>query len=54
MKPRLSFHIASWILFSLVVLGITVSCIYPDGGGRRGGGWGGGGGWHHGGDWGRR
>jgi hypothetical protein len=49
MKPRLSFAFASWILVSLVVLGITVSCIYPEGGGRRGGG-----GWNRGGGWGHR
>jgi len=48
MTPRHSFRLASRILISLVLLGITVSCIYPDGGGR----WGRGGGWHRG--WGRR
>jgi hypothetical protein len=42
MKARSFFLMSGWAVLSVLLLSLTVSCIFPDGGGRRGGG-----GWHN-------
>jgi hypothetical protein len=45
MDPRRLLLASGWVVLGLALLGMTISCIFPD---QRRGGWGGGGGWHDG------
>jgi len=43
MKSRSLLFLSGWVVLSLTLLGLTISCIVPEGYGHRG--------WHEGGEW---